>query len=276
MEDAVPLANETPLTPTDDSRSPTPIYDSSWFTAVPSPTPTDNRSWFTATTVASSSSVPVIGAGDQIDVLTTVLPGVPKNSLKFLLDISSGDANQVSNLFLEDGGGLSLSCLVEFMRSSLLLDGVVRRLILDEYDDQQPDSLTQEAIAFYKGSRFDQRCEIRIRINDQPVVDTGGARRQFFNDVFANIATSQQLRLFEGTANRLRPVFRQSSISSGMMSLVGKMVGHSILMDCQGFPFLSPSCYYYMAGYTDQAMAECSLVDAGDRVSQVVSKVSLI
>ncbi len=220
MEDAVPLANETPLTPTDDSRSPTPIYDSSWFTAVASPTPTDNH----GCTVASSSSVGGDSV-DQIDVLTRVLPGVPKNSLKFLLDISSGDANQVSNLFLEDGGGLSMSCLVEFMRSSLLLDGVVRRLILDEYDDQQPDSLTQEAIAFYKGSRFDQRCEIRIRINDQPVVDTGGARRQFFNDDFANIATSQQLRLFEGTANRLRPVFRQSSIS---MSLVGKMVGHRI------------------------------------------------
>ncbi len=63
-------------------------------------------------------------------------------------------------MFLEDGGGFSLSCLVEF---TLLLDGVVRRLILDEYDDQQPDSLTQEAIAFYNGSRFDQRCEIRIR-----------------------------------------------------------------------------------------------------------------
>ncbi len=111
----------------------------------------------------------------------------------------------MSNLFLDDEG-LSLSCLVHFMKSSLF-DGVVKRLILDEYDEHNPDFLTQHALAFYKDSLFDQRCEVRIRISDQPVVDTGGARRQFFNDVFTNIATSQQLRLFEGDANRLRPVF---------------------------------------------------------------------
>ena len=33
------------------------------------------------------------------------------------------------------------------------------------------------------------------------------------------------------------------------VSLVGKIVGHSIVMDCQGFPFLSPAFYYYMVGH---------------------------
>ncbi len=160
-----------------------------------------SSSWYTATAVASSSAAPMIC--EQIDVLTGVLPGVSNNCLKFLLDVSNGDANQVSNLFLDDEG-LSLSCLVHFMKSSLLFDGVVRRLILDEYDEHNPHFLTQHALAFYKDSRFDPRCEVRIRISDQPVVDTGGARRQFFNDVFTNIATSQQLPLFEGDANRLR------------------------------------------------------------------------
>lgn len=98
-------------------------------------------------------------------------------------------------------------------------------------------------------------------------------RRQFFSDVFSYLSTSKTLRLFEGPDNRLRPVFRQSSLSSGMLTLLGKMVGHSILLDCQGFPFLSPACYYYMAGHTDTAISVTSMVDAGEHVKDAVSKV---
>ena len=61
-----------------------------------------------------------------------------------------------------------------------------------------------------------------------------------------------------------------------MLTLLGTMVGHSIAMDCQGFPFLSPACYYYMAGYTDTAISVTSMVDAGERVKQAVSEVNIM
>lgn len=99
----------------------------------------------------TSTADPMLDTKDQIDVLTSVLPGVPVNKLKFLLDISRGDANQVSNLFLE-GGGLSLSCMLQFMKSSPLCGDTVRKLTIDKYDEHQPDALTQEAFAFYKDS----------------------------------------------------------------------------------------------------------------------------
>ena len=108
------------------------------------------------------------------------------------------------------------------------------------------------------------------------MVDTGGVRRQFFCNVFSHISTSTSLRLFEGSENRLRPVFRQSSIASGILTVVGKMVGHSIIMDCQGFPFLSPACYYCMAGFMDKAVSVASIVDAGEHVQEVVSQVRCV
>ena len=133
--------------------------------------------------------------------------------------------------------------------------------------------MTERAIAFYKGCRFSPNAQVRIMIGKQPAVDTGGVRRQFFCDVFAYLSSSNLLRLFEGPENRLRPVFRHSSISSGMMTVVGKMVGHSIVMDCQGFSFLSPACYYYIAGHLDTAISATSMVDADKRVKHAISKV---
>ena len=75
------------------------------------------------------------------------------------------------------------------------------------------------------------------------------------------------MRLFEGPKNRLRPCFRQSSIS--ILQLIGKMVGHTIVMDSIGFPFLSPACYYYMAGFVDKAISATTIDDAGGRIESV-------
>ena len=75
-------------------------------------------------------------------------------------------------------------------------------------------------------------------------MDTGVVKRQVY---FAYFPSSNSLRLFEGPENRLRPVFRHSSISSGMMTVVGKIVGHSIVMAVKGSCFFLPAFYYYMA-----------------------------
>ena len=51
------------------------------------------------------------------------------------------------------------------------------------------------------------------------------------------------------------------------------MVGHSIVMEGVGFPFLSPCCYYYVAGHVDRAFSVASVDDEGEAVKQIVSKV---
>ena len=129
-------------------------------------------------------------------------PDVPVAQLKYLLEISKGNADAVSDLLLQ---GLTLQDLIDFLKTTCFLVQNMHRLTIDGY--YNPESLTQEAIAYYKGSWFSPNAEICISIGDQLVIDTGGVRRQFFCDVFTHISTSTSLRLFEGSENHLRPVF---------------------------------------------------------------------
>ncbi len=202
--------------------------------------------------------------------LIKVLPDVSSDKLQYILDLCGDDADTVSNLFF-DGPGLSLSPLLKLMKRSLLY-GDVTRVTIEENDMDQLELLTDSAFAFYKVTHFDPTAEVRVRIQNQPAVDTGGVRRQYFNDVFSHISNNCQ-HLFEGLPSRIRPTYRQSSISSGLINIVGKMVGHSVVMDGQGFPYFSPTCYYYMAGCNNRALSEISLADAGENVSHVISMV---
>ena len=114
--------------------------------------------------------------------------------------------------------------------------------------------------------KFDPEAEVRMSMMSQPAVDTGGVRRQVFAKVLKSVAFSDRLQLFEGPPDRRRPVFRISNLSAGMMKLLGKIVGHSIVLDHQGFPYLSPACYNYMVRNFDQALLLCIPEDASDRV----------
>lgn len=71
----------------------------------------------------------------------------------------------------------------------------------------------------------------------------------------------------------MRPTLKQSSVYSGVLTTVGRMVGHSILLDGQGFPYLSPACYHYLAGHIDKAVSCLSEDDVGERIRHVVVKV---
>jgi len=55
----------------------------------------------------------------------------------------------VSNFFLE---GLSLSRLVGFLKLACIDSSDVRRLQIDQYDEEDLESLAEEAIAFYKST----------------------------------------------------------------------------------------------------------------------------
>ena len=87
------------------------------------------------------------------------------------------------------------------------------------------------------------------------------------------MAHSDQLGLFDGPPDRRRPAFRISSLTAGVMKLVGRMIGHSILLDNLGFPYLNPVCYYVMVGNNDCALQLCTPGDASERVQNVLKVV---
>jgi hypothetical protein len=121
--------------------------------------------------------------------------------------------------------------------------------------DADDEEMVGAALSYYKHDRFNKAAYVRISMKCQPGIDTGGIRRQFFSIVFSDIALSRSVQVFDGAINRLRPSFRASNLSSGLISTIGTMIGHSFLMDGYAFPYLSEYCYYYIAGYSGKALS---------------------
>lgn len=84
---------------------------------------------------------------EQIEILMQVHPDVPLTQLKVLLDASRGNSEAVSDLLL---GGLTLLRLCSFFRSNSLDSCDVRKLLIDDYKEDDYESLAGEAIAFTK------------------------------------------------------------------------------------------------------------------------------
>ncbi len=131
--------------------------------------------------------------------------------------------------------------------------------------------MAKAALSFFQSDKFSSSAELRVEVLNRDVVDAGGVRRQFLAEVMAAFKSSA----FEGPPNRLRPMFKQSSISSGVLHALGKIIGQSIVLDTQGFPFLSPPCYWCVAGRMDIALAALDVQDAGDKVGKIVLNVSI-
>ena len=81
--------------------------------------------------------------------------------------------------------------------------------------------------------------------------------------------------IFEGPPNRLRPSYKMSTLNSGVLKTIGQMIAHSLLLDKLGFPYLSPPCYYYMAGKWDTAVMYITDEDVSSRVHNVLLKVRM-
>ena len=52
-----------------------------------------------------------------------------------------------------------------------------------------------------------------------------------------------------------------TSLSSGLLILIGTMIGHSILMENQGFPYLSSAAYYYIIGKIEMVCSSITIND---------------
>ena len=131
----------------------------------------------------------------------------------------------------------------------------------------------EDTVAFYKSSRLDFAKQIRVRFNDQPAIDVGGVRAQLYSTVFDVFSQNRKITLFDGNVRRLRPHCSAEARSSGLFKVLGKMVGHSIMQDGIGFPYLAPMCYWYLAGREQKALESLSVEDLNEDVGFLVTKV---
>jgi len=198
-------------------------------------------------------------------VLSSIFPDMSLLQLKYLLELTKGNYNAVCDALLE---GLTMPNIMCLWKHS---SHEVRRISLEAYS---PEHAAEELLAFYKKSKLNPFTIVHVSIGNQPVVDSGGVRRQLYSDALIKIANNEDL--FESTENGIRPVFRQPTLSSGMFTTVGRVIGHSIIMDQQGFPYFSSACYYHLFGNIDTAICETNMGDVGSHVKHLVSKVHIL
>ena len=163
---------------------------------------------------------------------------------------------------------------------STIINKLGRKLSGQEVKIQvDPKNVLLDALPIYKNPNFKATCPLRVSFTEQPAVDIGGPKREFFTRVFEEIVGSNGgsvPTLFEGQEGRLMPVYSSSILYSGIMTAVGKMIAHSIAQCGVGFPYLSPVCYWYLVtGDVQKAIGYANVTDIRDfEVSDLVKRVS--
>ena len=81
------------------------------------------------------------------------------------------------------------------------------------------------------------------------------------------------MQLFDGPEKHLHPVCTAEARSSGLIKILGTMISHSICQDGIGFPYLSPTFYWYMISGEEKALQYATVSDMPDDSAIIISKV---
>lgn len=173
----------------------------------------------------------------KIDVLLEMFPNFSHAQIETVSDLVRRKMDTVCTILLD----LSSKSLLRVFRSAKLCTGISHVTI-------DPKNLLADGLKLYKSPDFDPSLPLEVSYVDQPAIDMGGVRRQFYSTFIKELAT--QMHLFEGDyeQGRLLPSVNHEAIISGTFKLFGKVIVHSVLMDGPGFPCFPPAIYRYMAG----------------------------
>ncbi|XP_028414622.1 G2/M phase-specific E3 ubiquitin-protein ligase-like [Dendronephthya gigantea] len=128
-----------------------------------------------------------------------------------------------------------------------------------------PEDLLSDALQVYKHPSFDPTHPFIVQYKQQPAVDTGGVLREFYSDVFKEFVNNPSVRIFEGPSDKLQFHYNHTALTCGMPKMLGTMIAHSLCQNGPGFPYLTPSQYYYVAtGDINKAIAYASIHDIHD------------
>lgn len=179
------------------------------------------------------------------------------------------DADQTPE---EGQAGNDVCDTLEKLRAKMKSSASAERLKVDEED------IAIDLLQYYKSKDFDPKIPIVVRFRGQPGVDSGGLLRQAFTSAFDAISQNKVpgLKLFTGQPCRLTPVYSSENLLTEIFEILGKMVGHSLIQDGLGFPYLAPAIYWYIAtGDLDEAVGRASHIDVVDEdLLMILDKVS--
>ena len=205
--------------------------------------------------------------------------GAQRESIDTLLQVFEDKVLplQVVNVYslADDEFNVAMECLLE----GPTLDGLLA-LLRKRFDGKplskvyvDADDLWSDMVGQYKYTGNITKNAIKVVIDDQPAIDTGGVRRQVYTNLFEIFSENKHVKLFEGPERYLRPIFSAETRSSGLLSVLGSMIAHSIAQDGIGFPYLSPLCYWYIVGGEDRALPFVTMSDVGTDVVTFATQV---
>ena len=221
---------------------------------------------------SSEDEFPSAGLEEEVQVLTKerlyeiFSSSAAKEGVDEILRLCQGVTDHAFKVLL---GGPDVRTLLQLKRN-VDFTGHTKKLTISEDDD-----LVEEAIVHYKHPSFNPLSPIRISFMDQPAIDTGGVTRQFFTDVLRRIAHQGALQLFVGGSERLRLAYSPQVLP--VMKILGTLIGHSLLHEGPGFPYLAPFVYWYIAtGSEERALPYVSIPeDLSELTATIVSEVSV-
>ena len=138
-------------------------------------------------------------------------------------------------------------------------------------------NLLQDALKIYKDPSLDVRRPLVVEFEDQPAIDWGGPRRQFFTNLLFKLTSGEGMHLFEGKAHSLLPIVDSQNYLHVFYRLCGKIIVHSLFNNGPSFPCLALCCYWYMAfNSVEKSLPYVTMEDLPEPVSGIVSQVFIL
>ena len=225
-------------------------------------------------------SNPGTSQADQIsDSDSEELPTVPflKTSVTSLYELFpnlSKDAIDMIYKLASQNYTVAVNCLLDLSPKRILdligkftMTGPSLKLRIEE------DCIFEEALAYYKKQSFDSTRPLRLSLANQPAIDTGGVRQQFFHDIFEQFAFKDPYAMFEGEKYQLRPHFSPGLLP--LFKLLGTMIAHSLIQNGPGFPYFAPYVYWYLVTRSEEmALTYVTTEDLSLPIKEIINQVS--
>ena len=129
------------------------------------------------------------------------------------------------------------------------------------------NDLLKQMLRKYKNLAFDITKPPNVEFADESGVDGGGVSREYSFLLMESLCKTQDngLRLFDGQPGHLVPSHNYDFVSGGLFVIIGKMILHALLNNCNGVPGISPAVVSYLiSGKRDAVVAKVSLQDVPD------------
>ena len=174
-----------------------------------------------------------------------IFPQYSRQQVESLLAVLD-DHHLTSELLAE---GLTLISLFEAWRSRLNTlhpPYLVTTIYATEGDELKC------ALSYYKkmgnsSADAEEMMSIPFEVSYGKAIDDGGPKAQFFAKVTESLLTESKFAMFEETQSQdYLPTVNQESLLGGLYETLGRVIVHSILYNCPGFPYLSKAAYLYM------------------------------